>query len=171
LGGTGTGEQVFGKFDELVHEHKGAPLNDYTLRLIGSDCEHFIRKLLQASAPCPAHACSMCLLRRAVGKLFVAPAWALPVPVSAIWACKDPKSPHKKTPAPAPVLVKTGSSTASHQPCSTVVRRGRTRCFPVPLLPFTPAVVVTRFVASLPTDNCPQPKGAQPLSQLDIRLI
>lgn len=39
--------KVFGKFDELVHEHKGAPLNDYTLRLIGSDCEHFIRKLLQ----------------------------------------------------------------------------------------------------------------------------
>lgn len=40
-------QQVFDKFDGLVVQHKGAPLNDYTLRLIGSDCEHFIRKLLQ----------------------------------------------------------------------------------------------------------------------------
>ena len=39
--------QVFDRFDSLVAQHKGAPLNDYTLRLIGSDCEHFIRKLLQ----------------------------------------------------------------------------------------------------------------------------
>lgn len=39
--------KVFQKFDALVAEHKGAPLNDYTLRLIGSDTEHFIRKLLQ----------------------------------------------------------------------------------------------------------------------------
>jgi hypothetical protein len=31
--------------------------------------------------------------------------------------------------------------------------------------------MVTRFAASPPTDNCPQPKEAQPLSQLDIRLI
>ena len=31
--------------------------------------------------------------------------------------------------------------------------------------------MVTRFVTSPPTDNCPQPKDAQPLSQLDIRLI
>jgi hypothetical protein len=27
--------------------------------------------------------------------------------------------------------------------------------------------MVTRFAASLPTDSCPQPKEAQPLSQLD----
>lgn len=40
-------QQVFDKFDSLVGDHAGAPLNDYTLRLIGSDCEHFIRKLLQ----------------------------------------------------------------------------------------------------------------------------
>lgn len=40
-------QQVYAKFDVLVGEHAGAPLNDYTLRLIGSDCEHFIRKLLQ----------------------------------------------------------------------------------------------------------------------------
>jgi hypothetical protein len=31
--------------------------------------------------------------------------------------------------------------------------------------------MVTRFAASLRTDNCPQPKEAQPLSQLDIRLL
>jgi hypothetical protein len=31
--------------------------------------------------------------------------------------------------------------------------------------------MVTRFATSPPTDNCPQPKEAQPLSQLDIRLI
>jgi hypothetical protein len=29
----------------------------------------------------------------------------------------------------------------------------------------------TRFATSPPTDNCPQPKEAQPLSQLDIRSI
>jgi hypothetical protein len=34
-----------------------------------------------------------------------------------------------------------------------------------------PTVMVTRFATSPPTDNCPQPKEAQPLSQLDIRLI
>ena len=45
---------MFQKFDALVMEHKGAPLNDYTLRLIGSDTEHFIRKLLQASVVCRA---------------------------------------------------------------------------------------------------------------------
>jgi len=39
--------KVFAKFDEVVEQHAGAPLNDYTLRLIGSDVEHFIRKLLQ----------------------------------------------------------------------------------------------------------------------------
>ena len=31
--------------------------------------------------------------------------------------------------------------------------------------------MVTRFATAPPTDNCPQPKEAQPLSQLDIRLI
>jgi hypothetical protein len=31
--------------------------------------------------------------------------------------------------------------------------------------------MVTRFATSPPTDNCPQPKEAQPLSPLDIRLI
>jgi hypothetical protein len=30
---------------------------------------------------------------------------------------------------------------------------------------------MARFATSPPTDNCPQPKEAQPLSQLDIRLI
>eukprot|EP00899_Mesostigma_viride_P018911 jgi/Mesvir1/27020/Mv20726-RA.1 len=39
---------VFRKFDELVAQYKGAPLTDYTLRLIGSEVEHFIRGLLQA---------------------------------------------------------------------------------------------------------------------------
>ena len=39
--------QVFVKFEELVAMHKGSPLTDYTLRLIGSDLEHFMRKLLQ----------------------------------------------------------------------------------------------------------------------------
>jgi hypothetical protein len=34
-----------------------------------------------------------------------------------------------------------------------------------------PRLLVTRFATSPPTDNCPQPKEAQPLSQLDIRLI
>lgn len=43
-------QQVFAKFDEVVEQHAGAPLNDYTLRLIGSDVEHFIRKLLQVPA-------------------------------------------------------------------------------------------------------------------------
>jgi len=41
-------QKVFGKFEDLVAMHKGSPLTDYTLRLIGSDLEHFIRKLLQA---------------------------------------------------------------------------------------------------------------------------
>jgi hypothetical protein len=54
LGRTVATAQVFQKFDALVAEHKGAPLNDYTLRLIGSDTEHFIRKLLQASAVPPS---------------------------------------------------------------------------------------------------------------------
>jgi hypothetical protein len=33
----------------------------------------------------------------------------------------------------------------------------------------TPSSNVTRFAASPPTDNCPQPKEAQPPSQLDTR--
>jgi len=40
-------QKVFDKFDECVASHKGAPLNEYTLRLIGSDVEHYIRTLLQ----------------------------------------------------------------------------------------------------------------------------
>jgi hypothetical protein len=47
----------------------------------------------------------------------------------------------------------------THQPCTR-----ESKYFP--LLACTP-----RRAASLPTDNCPQPKEAQPLSQLDIRLI
>ncbi|CAJ2667667.1 unnamed protein product [Trifolium pratense] len=38
---------VYSYFQELVdHYEVGAPLNEYTLRLIGSDVEHYIRKLL-----------------------------------------------------------------------------------------------------------------------------
>ena len=58
----------------------------------------------------------------ASGKLFGAPAWALPVPVSEK-ACIEPVSPIflRPVPAQAPgVPVKTGSTTASHQPCSTL---------------------------------------------------
>jgi hypothetical protein len=33
-----------------------------------------------------------------------------------------------------------------------------------------PLKMVTRFATSPPTDNCPRPKEAQPLSQLDIRI-
>jgi hypothetical protein len=31
--------------------------------------------------------------------------------------------------------------------------------------------MATRFATPPPTDNCPQPKEAQPLSQLDIQFI
>ncbi|KAJ0087004.1 hypothetical protein Patl1_08262 [Pistacia atlantica] len=38
--------KVFVCFQELVDHYEGAPLTEYTLRLIGSDLEHYIRKLL-----------------------------------------------------------------------------------------------------------------------------
>ncbi|KAI9097724.1 hypothetical protein K1719_025495 [Acacia pycnantha] len=38
--------KVFSYFQELVDHYEGAPLTEYTLRLIGSDIEHYIRKLL-----------------------------------------------------------------------------------------------------------------------------
>ncbi|ESW09475.1 hypothetical protein PHAVU_009G130400 [Phaseolus vulgaris] len=41
-----TSNMVYSYFQELVDHYEGAPLNDYTLRLIGSDIEHYIRKLL-----------------------------------------------------------------------------------------------------------------------------
>jgi NAD(P)H-quinone oxidoreductase subunit M len=40
-------KKVYSKFEELVAEYKGADLNDYNLRRIGSDLEHFVRSLLQ----------------------------------------------------------------------------------------------------------------------------
>ncbi len=39
-------QKVYRKFDELVEANNGADLNDYNLRRIGSDLEHFIRSLL-----------------------------------------------------------------------------------------------------------------------------
>jgi hypothetical protein len=33
---------------------------------------------------------------------------------------------------------------------------------PIHLLPHLPGLMVTRFVTSLPTDNCPQPKETLP---------
>lgn len=39
-------QKVFDKFAELVDNYAGAPLTEYTLRLIGSDLEHYIRKML-----------------------------------------------------------------------------------------------------------------------------
>ncbi|TXG53044.1 hypothetical protein EZV62_022213 [Acer yangbiense] len=41
-----TANKVFSYFQELVDHYEGAPLTEYTLRLIGSDLEHYIRKLL-----------------------------------------------------------------------------------------------------------------------------
>ncbi|XP_021760903.1 NAD(P)H-quinone oxidoreductase subunit M, chloroplastic-like [Chenopodium quinoa] len=38
--------QVYNYFQELVDHYEGAPLTEYTLRLIGSDIEHYIRKML-----------------------------------------------------------------------------------------------------------------------------
>ncbi|KAL8125337.1 NAD(P)H-quinone oxidoreductase subunit M, chloroplastic [Apium graveolens] len=38
--------KVYSMFQELVDHYEGAPLTEYTLRLIGSDLEHYIRKLL-----------------------------------------------------------------------------------------------------------------------------
>ncbi|KAL3504291.1 hypothetical protein ACH5RR_034132 [Cinchona calisaya] len=41
-----TCNQVYSYFQELVDHYEGAELTEYTLRLIGSDIEHYIRKLL-----------------------------------------------------------------------------------------------------------------------------
>ncbi|KAF2291321.1 hypothetical protein GH714_022863 [Hevea brasiliensis] len=41
-----TCHKVYSYFQELVDHYEGAPLTEYTLRLIGSDIEHYIRKLL-----------------------------------------------------------------------------------------------------------------------------
>nr|CAB3485271.1 unnamed protein product [Digitaria exilis] len=39
-------QMVFNEFQDLVDHYEGAELSEYTLRLIGSDLEHYIRKLL-----------------------------------------------------------------------------------------------------------------------------
>ncbi|KAJ0971073.1 hypothetical protein J5N97_019032 [Dioscorea zingiberensis] len=39
-------QKVYDYFMELVDHYEGAPLSEYTLRLIGSDIEHYICKLL-----------------------------------------------------------------------------------------------------------------------------
>ena len=41
-------QKVYRKFDDLVEENNGQDLNDFNLRRIGSDLEHFIRSLLLA---------------------------------------------------------------------------------------------------------------------------
>lgn len=41
-----TENKVYSYFQELIDIYEGAPLTEYTLRLIGSDIEHYIRKLL-----------------------------------------------------------------------------------------------------------------------------
>ncbi|KAK4487289.1 hypothetical protein RD792_006102 [Penstemon davidsonii] len=41
-----TCNKVYSIFQELIDHYEGAPLTEYTLRLIGSDIEHYIRKLL-----------------------------------------------------------------------------------------------------------------------------
>ncbi|XP_047342075.1 NAD(P)H-quinone oxidoreductase subunit M, chloroplastic [Impatiens glandulifera] len=41
-----TCDMVFAYFQDLVDHYEGAPLTEYTLRLIGSDVEHYIRKML-----------------------------------------------------------------------------------------------------------------------------
>uniref|UniRef100_A0A0F7GYG6 NAD(P)H-quinone oxidoreductase subunit M, chloroplastic n=1 Tax=Erodium foetidum TaxID=337372 RepID=A0A0F7GYG6_9ROSI len=38
--------KIYSYFQELVDHYEGADLTEYTLRLIGSDIEHYIRKLL-----------------------------------------------------------------------------------------------------------------------------
>ncbi|XP_031115012.1 NAD(P)H-quinone oxidoreductase subunit M, chloroplastic [Ipomoea triloba] len=43
-----TCNKVYSYFQELVDHYEGAPLTEYTLRLIGSDIEHYIRRLLYA---------------------------------------------------------------------------------------------------------------------------
>ena len=40
-------KSVYEEFDRLVDAADGEDLTDYNLRRIGSDLEHFIRKLLQ----------------------------------------------------------------------------------------------------------------------------
>eukprot|EP00250_Pteridium_aquilinum_P000419 c10460_g1_i1 orf=305-868(-) len=42
-------QKVFDEFAALVDHYEGADLTEYTLRLIGSDLEHFIRKMLLAN--------------------------------------------------------------------------------------------------------------------------
>ena len=37
---------MYNKFSEVVEQHAGAPLDEYTLRLVGSEVQHFIRSLL-----------------------------------------------------------------------------------------------------------------------------
>lgn len=39
-------QMVFNEFQDLVDHYEGAELSEYTLRLIGSDLEHYIRKML-----------------------------------------------------------------------------------------------------------------------------
>uniref|UniRef100_A0A0F7GZP4 NAD(P)H-quinone oxidoreductase subunit M, chloroplastic n=1 Tax=Erodium texanum TaxID=28960 RepID=A0A0F7GZP4_EROTE len=39
-------QKIYSYFQELVDHYEGAELTEYTLRLIGSDIEHYIRKLL-----------------------------------------------------------------------------------------------------------------------------
>lgn len=41
-----TEKKVYDKFTELVDGYEGADMSEYTLRLIGSDLEHFIRSML-----------------------------------------------------------------------------------------------------------------------------
>ncbi|NJL85847.1 MAG: NAD(P)H-quinone oxidoreductase subunit M [Leptolyngbyaceae cyanobacterium SM1_1_3] len=40
-------QQVYREFDRLVESYDGADLTDYNLRRMGSDLEHFIRRMLQ----------------------------------------------------------------------------------------------------------------------------
>ncbi|KAL3677094.1 hypothetical protein R1sor_027042 [Riccia sorocarpa] len=42
-------QKVYSYFAELVDNYEGAECTEYTLRLIGSDIEHYIRKLLLAN--------------------------------------------------------------------------------------------------------------------------
>ncbi|GJN26871.1 hypothetical protein PR202_gb14837 [Eleusine coracana subsp. coracana] len=41
-----TAQMIYNEFQDLVDHYEGAELSEYTLRLIGSDLEHYIRKLL-----------------------------------------------------------------------------------------------------------------------------
>lgn len=40
-------QQVYDKFEELVAASAGQDLNEYNIRRIGSDLEHFVRSMLQ----------------------------------------------------------------------------------------------------------------------------